>query len=78
LFLANLYDTCPFLIPCFYARKEGMSEDEYYRKLGYSYDLENKVEDQVLASKTLANFFKALNLAGFDLTTSKLQSPLYI
>ncbi len=46
LFLAHLYERCPFLIPCYFAKKEGMSEEDYYKKLGYLYQ-DSQVEDQV-------------------------------
>jgi len=48
LFLATLYETCPFLIPCFFGRQSGTTDEEYYKKLGYNYDSANKVEDQVI------------------------------
>lgn len=47
LFLAHVFAACPFLVPIHFGRKEGMKDEEYYKILGYTYNDENKVEDQV-------------------------------
>ena len=55
LFLAHLYERCPFLIPCYFAKKEGMSEEDYYKKLGYLYQ-DSQVEDQVNLRRPKSEF----------------------
>jgi hypothetical protein len=42
-----MFETCPFLIPCYFVKKEGMSEEDYYKRLGYNFVADDKVEDQV-------------------------------
>uniref|UniRef100_A0A0V0GAY6 mRNA export factor GLE1 n=1 Tax=Triatoma dimidiata TaxID=72491 RepID=A0A0V0GAY6_TRIDM len=37
LLLAHFYRKCPYLIPAYWEREENESEEEYYRKLGFSY-----------------------------------------
>jgi len=47
LFLATMFETCPFLIPCYFARKPDMSDEVFYKRLGYHYSTDGEVEDQV-------------------------------
>jgi hypothetical protein len=46
LFLANLYEACPFLVPCHFPKTPGTTEEAHYKKMGYLYK-ENTIEDQV-------------------------------
>lgn len=45
LLLAHFYAQCPYLVPYYIPQKEGQSDEEYYRSLGYKYS-SGKVEQQ--------------------------------
>jgi len=46
LFLAHLYETCPYLVPCHYQPRPDEAEETYYKRLGYRYDDDGLVEKQ--------------------------------
>nr|CAG4641731.1 EOG090X0755 [Eurycercus lamellatus] len=45
LILAHFYNQCPFLVPYYIPQKDGQSNEDYYRSLGYKYSA-GKVELQ--------------------------------
>jgi len=46
LFLAHLYQACPFLVPIFMLQQEGQSNEDYYKSLGYKYSEDGIFEKQ--------------------------------
>ena len=46
LLLANFRVTCPFIVPAFFPQREGQSNEDYYKSLGYKYSEDGTVEKQ--------------------------------
>lgn len=57
LFLAHLYKKCPYLVPYYIPRKEGQSEEEHLRELGYMFS-EGIVENQVMFLKRMSGIVR--------------------
>jgi nucleoporin GLE1 len=53
LFLAHLYKTCPYLLPCHFVRAPSMTDAEYYKLLGYKHDGDG-VEEQTMFIKRMS------------------------
>lgn len=46
LLLAHFHNTCPFTVPVFMPKREGQTNEEYYKSLGYKYSEDGSVEKQ--------------------------------
>lgn len=46
LLLAHFHKICPFTVPVFMPKKEGQTNEEYYKSLGYKYSENGNVEKQ--------------------------------
>lgn len=46
LLLAHFYKECPYLVPFYIPQREGQSDEEYYKALGYRYLEDGTVEKQ--------------------------------
>ena len=65
VFLANLYECCPFLIPRYTQRKAGESDAEYFKSIGYCIG-EGVIEDKTMFLKRmtgLARMYAAITVS---------------
>ncbi|KAK2581753.1 hypothetical protein KPH14_002232 [Odynerus spinipes] len=46
LLLAHFHNTCPFTVPVFMPKREGQTNEEYYKSMGYKYSEDGSVEKQ--------------------------------
>lgn len=58
LVLAYFFKQCPFLVPYYIPQKEGQSNEDYYKSLGYRYSSEGKVELQPAYLKRMSGIVR--------------------
>lgn len=65
LLVAAFYEACPYLIPIYWDKEEGMSDVEYYKKLGFRYVDDERDEINVFLKKQggIARLYFALMVA---------------
>ena len=57
LVLAHFYRRCPYLVPLYLPQKEGQSDEEFYKSLGYRYS-DGKVEQQPAYLKRMSGVIR--------------------
>ena len=58
LFLAHLFESCPYLVPVSYQRTPNQSDEDHYKRLGYRYASDGKVEEQTKYLKRMGGLAK--------------------
>jgi nucleoporin GLE1 len=77
LFLAHLFESCPYLVPVIFERREGQSEQEFYKLSGYKLNEKGEVEHDkfINAMSGAARLYAAVTISPLAKDLSEANHP---